>query len=197
MSTNFEIFPTTNKIPKCEDVINNSIKIFNECIKNEKITYDLKIESHNNAPQNQDSKYITTYEATCTVFNLNDIGEIYVYYNRLLDIDTFFWNEEFQSNKNALKLKHKIEKNVQIGYSWIVKRTIGQPALINLFYGCIAIAIAHLTDGVIYSDDGAWDYSQLPIESHELEKLYLDVSKINDIDIICNINNWLNDLRNN
>jgi hypothetical protein len=38
-----------------------------------------------------------------------------------------------------------------------------------------------LTDGIIYSDDGAWDYSLLPIEGVTFKDIYLNTDKIHDI----------------
>ena len=42
MSISFEIFPTTKKIPKCEEVNEYSINLFNGFIQNENIVYDIK-----------------------------------------------------------------------------------------------------------------------------------------------------------
>lgn len=93
-------------------------------------------------------------------------------------------------------MKEKIDINLNIGYSWTVKRTMGQPAIVNLYYGYLAITIAVLTDGIVYSDDGAWDYSCLPIEGKVFEEEYLNLNKISDVKFKENIGKWLHELKN-
>ena len=45
---------------------------------------------------------------------------------------------------------------------WRFRRSMGQPEIINLSYGIIAATLAELTDGLIYSCDGAWNDQFLP-----------------------------------
>ena len=72
---------------------------------------------------------------------------------------------------------------------------MGQPAIVSLYYGYLAIAIAVLTDGIIYSDDGAWDYSRLPIEGKFFKNEYLNIKNISDPMVKENIENWLSVLK--
>ena len=44
----------------------------------------------------------------------------------------------------------------------------------------MAMAIAELTAGIIYSDDGAWEYRCFPATAEEFRGNYLDLSKIQD-----------------
>lgn len=100
-------------------------------------------------------------------------------------------------NKRALAMKGQIEKSLELGYSWEVIRTAGQPALASLFYGYIAIALAKLTDGFIYSDDGAWEYSYFPMQAGDFEKIYLNKECIFDDNERATIENWILLLKNN
>lgn len=68
-----------------------------------------------------------------TVFNLNGKGEVYVFFHELTDLDKDFWNEEIEENENAQSMKDKIGINLEIGYFWSVKRTMGQPAIVSLY----------------------------------------------------------------
>lgn len=131
-----------------------------------------------------------------TVFNLNGKGEVYVFFHELTDLDKDFWNEEIEENENAQSMKEKIGINLEIGYFWSVKRTMGQPAIVSLYYGYLAIAIAILTDGIIYSNDGAWDYLRLPIEGKVFKTEYLHVENIRDVMVKDNIERWLGELKN-
>lgn len=139
--------------------------------------------------------YLTSEENNHTVFNLNKEGKVDVFYNELTDLDKEFWDEEIQENKHAQSLQEKIDANLNIGYSWSVKRTMGQPSIVSLYYGYLAIAIAILTDGIIYSDDGAWDYSSLPMEGNAFKEEYLHMDKISDVTVKENVKKWLAELK--
>lgn len=159
MSMSFEIFPTKKKKPNCDEIIKYSVELFSEFLKREKISQKIDVTAievtADNAVYNNPI-YLVLKENYHTVFNLNEEGEVYVFYRELTKLDKSFWVEEIQENENAKSIKKKIDTNLKIGYSWIIKRTMGQPAIVSLYYGYLAIAIAILTDGIIYSDDGAW-----------------------------------------
>lgn len=198
MSMSFEIFPTKKKAPSCNDVIEYSVQLFSEFFKKENISQTINI---NTREVTYDNKVCTNpislvLDENChIVFNVNEEGEVYVFYHELTDLDKDFWNEEVQGNKNAQLMKEKIDANLEIGCSWSVKRTMGQPAIVSLYYGYLAIAIAILTDGIIYSDDGAWDYSKLPIEGEKFKTEYLNIKNISDVILKENIEKWLSELK--
>ncbi|MBQ8528095.1 MAG: hypothetical protein IJ429_06430 [Lachnospiraceae bacterium] len=194
----FDVFPTKNKIPKCDEIIRYSVRLLRDYLKREKIDKDIEI----SAIEVSDTKEIhinptnlTLNEKCHTTFNLNDEGEAYVFFHKLTDVDNDFWKEELQENINAQSMKEKINANLEIGYSWSIKRIMGQPAIVSLYYGYLAIAIAVLTDGIIYSDDGAWDYSCFPIEGSNFEEKYLKVEKIKEEMVKDNIEKWLSELK--
>jgi hypothetical protein len=54
---------------------------------------------------------------------------------------------------------------------------MGQPGIINIAYGYIAASLAELTDGIIYSDDSAWDYSRFPCKANEFYEFYFRPEK--------------------
>ena len=196
MSMSFEIFPTTKKKPKCDEIIKYSVQLFSEFLKKKKISLGIDITTREVTADNEvyiNPISLVLKENYHTVFNLNEEGEAYVFYHELSDLDKDFWNEEIQENKNAQSMKEKIDANLEIGYSWSVKRTMGQPAIVSLYYGYLAIAI--LTDGIIYSDDGAWDYSRLPIEGKIFKTEYLNIKYISDVMVKDNVEKWLGKLK--
>lgn len=199
MSTSFYVFPTRRDLPKCEDIINYSVQLFKKYLYKENIIYQIYVNvieaSSNQSKSNFNPTSLVLTENLYSIFRLNDEGEIYVFYHQLTDLDEEVWNEEMKINKNARLLRKMIEDNREIGYHWSVERTMGQPAAVSLYYGCLAIAIAVLTDGIIYSDDGAWDYASFPVLGSDFEKEYLNVNAIEDINVKRNIINWLNMLR--
>lgn len=91
-----------------------------------------------------------------------------------------FWKEEISINDKAGQLKNQIETSLKIGYMWNVKRTMNQPAIISIYYGFLAIAIAALTDGIIYSDDGGWDSRCFPLGAEQFMDEYLNLSELQD-----------------
>ncbi len=195
----FEIFPTTKKKPSCDEIIKYSVELFSEFLKKEKISQRIDITTREVTADNEvytNPISLTLKENYHTVFNLNGEGEVYIFYNELTDLDKDFWDEEIQENKHAQSMKAKVDANLEIGYYWSVKRTMRQPAIVSLYYGYLAIAIAILTDGLIYSDDGAWDYSRLPILGENFKTEYLNIKNINDTIVKDNVEKWLDELKN-
>lgn len=199
MSMSFEIFPTKKRKPDCDEIIKYSVELFSEFLKKEKILQEINITTREVTADNEiytNPISLALKEDYHTVFNLNGKGEVYVFFHELTDLDKDFWNEEIEENENAQSMKDKIGINLEIGYFWSVKRTMGQPAIVSLYYGYLAIAIAILTDGIIYSDDGAWDYLRLPIEGKVFKTEYLHVENIRDAMVKDNIERWLGELKN-
>ncbi|MDO4325516.1 MAG: hypothetical protein Q4E24_05710 [bacterium] len=195
----FEIFPTKKRKPNCDEIIKYSVELFSEFLKNEKISRGIDITTREVTADNAihaNPISLVLKENSHTVFNLNKEGEVYVFYHELSDLDKDFWKEEIQENENAQFMKEMICTNLEIGYFWSVKRTMGQPAIVSLYYGYLAIAIAILTDGIIYSDDGAWDYSRLPIKGNIFKTEYLNTENISDAMVKDNVEKWLGELKN-
>jgi hypothetical protein len=59
-----------------------------------------------------------------------------------------------------------------VGRYWLFRRSAGQPAIINIGYGILAGSLAELTDGIVNSDDGAWDYRRLPAQPDVFLRTY-------------------------
>lgn len=197
MSTNFEIFPTGSKIPDCKSVIDYSVNLLNKFLRDNKIIKNIDVTAKEVTNEIDDGicpQYLALNENNYTVFNVNNEGEAYVHYYKNSQIDKKFWTEEISINKNAQSLKDKIYANMELGYSWSVKRTMGQPAIVSLYYGYLAIAIAVLTNGIIYSDDGAWDYSRLPVDGKDFEREYLNIENVTDIQVRENVKRWLDEV---
>lgn len=199
MSTSFYVFPTRRYLPKCEEIIKYSLQLFKKYLYKEDINYQIYVDvmevSSTKSQINHKPISLISTENLYLIFRLNDEGEVYVFYHYLTKLDEEIWDEEMEKNKNVQLLHKMIETNREIGYHWSVKRTMGQPAAVSLYYGCLAIAIAVLTDGIIYSDDGAWDYTSFPVLGSDFEKEYLNVTSIKDINVKRNVINWLNMLR--
>ena len=102
----------------------------------------------------------------------NIAGGTDCYYHKNLPIEKEVWEDELETNLNAQKNKEIIKKSIEIGHQWIFRRSAGQSAIVTLSYGMLAASLAKLTDGIIYSDDGAWDYSIFPTTPEEFLLCY-------------------------
>lgn len=185
MSTSFEIFPTNNYVPTYKEVINLSKKMINKYLCKQNINHEININYeifniNDNTKGIDNSQFLCNSDNKYAIFYINEEGYCILYYNLLSELDIEFWNEEFKINHKAEKYKNDIKKNQQIGYTWLIKRNAGQPPIVQLYYGFLSIAIASLTNGIIFSDDGAWDYSCFPASSQEFIKDYLDLSILNN-----------------
>lgn len=181
MSTSFDVYPTKSYIPSCDEIVHCAVGMFNSFLKRENVSCNLKIDVYERFGAEEvtvKTKNLIIREDGYNVFSLNQDGCIFVYCHKRPDLDKAFWEDELVNNKRAQAMKTVIDASLRIGYSWNIVRTAGQPILVSLFYGYLAIAIAKLTDGLIYSDDGAWEYSYFPIMAEEFEKVYLDVENI-------------------
>lgn len=69
---------------------------------------------------------------------------------------------EVQARFAAHGLDERLERCRDFGVVLEVARSAGQPILASLATGFVAAALAELSEGVIYSDDGAWDPSLFP-----------------------------------
>lgn len=198
MSRSFEIFPTIEAIPKSRELLNLSVELFNNFFRDQGIEKNIDVKITENS-QNKDfyemSENIITRENDFQVYNIDDVGEVYLFYFPNTELDRRFWTDEIRTNRNAHNLRKEIEANLAIGHSWCVKRTMNQPPIVSLYYGYLAIALAVLTKGIIFSSDGAWDYQYLPILGENFINVYSDLTNLGDVLLQGNIEKWLNTLK--
>ena len=183
MSMSFDIFPANMYIPGCEEIKKISQGLLENYLSQENIDFNISLayrkqEFETNKSLN--SEYLVTSEKEYQSFVINNTGEVLVFFRGLSEIDREFWKEEISINDKAGQLKNQIETSLKIGYMWNVKRTMNQPAIISIYYGFLAIAIAALTDGIIYSDDGGWDSRCFPLGAEQFMDEYLNLSELQD-----------------
>lgn len=197
MSTSFEIYPTNDNIPELSRLISEAVSMFENFMKYHNIKSYINTELYavNENQTVYTPKFVTDSENIYNTIELNKIGNIYLFYIKIDDTDVALWNDELKNNPRAESIKSSIMKNREIGYLWQVKRTAGQPAIVSLFYGFVAMALARETDGFIYSDDGAWCYESFPTTWQNLHSEYLDIDKIKDHNIKSTIIKWINSLK--
>lgn len=92
---------------------------------------------------------------------------------RVDDTEREYWRGLCAEHPPAMALTSCIEDSLSLGYYWRLSRYFGASALIQLAHGLYAGALAELTEGFVFSDDKAWDYSRLPCRASALYGVYL------------------------
>ena len=198
MSASFDILPTENTRLDCKTLIEESIEKFQRFLKRNGIEKDFSVsalEFKHDGEEIHVPEYLTMDEDSYTVLIVNDVGEIYIFYHKVSDLDAECWNEDLLSNENAKLHEREIRKYLSTGYFWEVKKTMSQPPLVCLYYGFVSMVIANHSKGLVYSDDGAWDYSSMPMGFSEFELSYPDMNKVSSNELSENIRRWINALK--
>lgn len=198
MSASFDILPTENTRLDCKTLIEESIEKFQRFLKRNGIEKDFSVsalEFKHDGKEIHNPEYITMDEDSYTVLIVNDVGEIYIFYHKVSDLDAECWNEDLLSNENAKLHEREIRQYLSTGYFWEVKKTMSQPPLVCLYYGFVSMVIANQSKGLVYSDDGAWDYSSMPMGFSEFELSYPDMNKVSSNELSENIQRWINALK--
>jgi hypothetical protein len=86
-------------------------------------------------------------------------------------IDDDYFMQEYMAEEIIAKSKgdelseyFSLEKAATIQHSWMMRGVVGRSPATWLLAGISAAALAKLTDGLLFSDDGGADYSRLPCD---------------------------------
>jgi len=194
MSTTFEVYPGIKDTPSFSTVICNTETAVNNYLRSIGVGRDIRlsieiqsINGHIKKPFQLADKMIWD-ESVYAWFYIEDIpGGTDAYFYRHSSIDTEFLMEELTANPNFQKYQNTINNNIKLGYYWSFRRSAGQPAIIALCYGLLAASLAKLTEGIIYTDDGAWDYEKFPADPDDFIRRYFRLeyaTKPDDIDFV-------------
>lgn len=82
------------------------------------------------------------------------------------------WSSVLAQNGRACTFEEKIRTSLARGRYWSFRRSAGQTAIVNFAYGILAAVLAESTDGLVYSDDSAWDYERFPATASEVYEWY-------------------------
>jgi len=171
MSTVFEVFTTTKDAPSFNDVLSMSNEYLSAELRRHNIddsyVIDVSIineKTHKLIPFDKSSPAIWVIDDEYAWFTVNEQPggcDAYVYdFSDYLNFEQ--WYEDFIDDSQAKVSKAYMQKCFESGFYWAFRCSAGQPAIINLAYGLVAAALTELTNGLIFSDDGAWDYAIFP-----------------------------------
>ena len=180
VSTIFQVLPGISTVPTYNEVLelaNMNINDFLSAIgvrRNVTVNVNLiNIETYERKTLIYDDIMVSDEEHYAWFYIDNIPGGSDCYYHRNVPIDREVWEDELCTNLNAQKNQLTIRSNMEIGYQWSFRRSAGQPAIVALSYGMLAASLAKLTNGIIYTDDGAWDYSLFPVTANDFCMWYL------------------------
>ena len=203
MSTNFFILPSKIYIPSYKQIIDLANVNTNAFLLNIGIHREIDIQA--NLQNIKTHKLLNWCPDDKIVHNEGEYVWFYVsgvpggtdcWYHKNLPIFEKVWKDELYTNPNAQKHKKIIMENLSIGYQWSFRRSAGQPGIVCLIYGILAAALAELTDGVIYSDDGAWDNSMLPTTFDDFIEKYFNTNFTENKDCIAFANDCIKLIKN-
>lgn len=170
MSTTFCVYPGTDNTPTFYEVLQQAhvdLHDYFQSISFFKTTVSLNVEiqtveNHTKIPTNMNGKFIWDSEKYAWFYINGVSGGSDCYLFQHSELDREIWQRELTSSKHSEPIQTIIKQNLDLGYFWCFRRSAGQPCIIALSYGFLAISLAKLTNGFIFSDDGAWDFSMFP-----------------------------------
>lgn len=180
MSTTFEVYPTNSYIPKMTELVALANEKLHAFLNPLELTVTPVIQARIGdtfIDGTSSIQWTAQWEVQYAWFFVspsNDGGGSDAYYNTVDEDIVEIW-EEYE---DAGERYTEVLKSLSIGHYWTFRRSAGQPAVINLAYGFLAAALAEMTDGYIFSDDGAWPGP--PIRAAEFEVQYFNPTLANN-----------------
>ncbi|MFC4104165.1 hypothetical protein [Paenibacillus xanthanilyticus] len=177
MSTTFQVYPTTAYIPQMPELLalaNEKLHAFLMPLELE-ITPVIGVRIGEDIIESGSSSALTArWDADYAWFFVTpneDGGGSDAYYRTVDELTSEMW-EEYEDQEGPYA---DVFTSLSIGHYWEFRRSAGQPSIINATYGFLAAALAELTNGLIFSDDGAW--SGPPIRAEEFGLKYFNPSE--------------------
>ena len=179
MSTTFQVYPQTSYIPSFKEVVAVSQQKLNLFLEDYSIKAHppIAVQLRSQEPDTILSlpwEQPAIWSQECYAwFHFPLVGGgTDAYFSYLDPEDREYWNERCQTDEWVAKRQELVLSCLTQGYFWRFRRSMGQSGLINLTYGLVAASFAELTDGFIYSEDGAWDYERFPATAQEFCSWY-------------------------
>jgi hypothetical protein len=187
MSTSFEVFPILEKIPtfgEFNELLNKRICEFFQRynIKIEKKYDIILLDKDGRSNKVNPSMPLTMSPGShCLVYSSSFDG-ILLYYKMVDRLTHEIWQDEIDDKIKANNIRELIEISLRNGYYWRIKRYDNQTPITDLLFGYVTGSIAELVDGIIHTDDGAWEPIHFPLFSKDFFKLFLNPELTDDLD---------------
>ena len=183
MSTTFDVFPHKAKLPSFGELIEQAMPRIRQYLGRHGVghcpplSFDVRDNDHKSQGYTQNSPLRWSEEHYAWFFFDGLPGGTDAYWLPVDDLMLECWTYEKTERQRSKQMAAYIDECLATGYRWYFRRSAGQPALINLAYGYLAASLAELTDGLIFSDDSAWDYERFPCRASEFFDFYFEPDK--------------------
>lgn len=181
ISTSFHVYTPVPVIPSFECMLQQSNRYLKEVLRKNKIAAIYQIDvsireqsTHRPVRFERSGPARWTEDQYAWFFVDGVGGGCDAYFDRIGELDVECWEDEIRNRDISRKMEVQIRECMNTGFYWWFRRSAGQPAIMNLSYGLIAAAFAKLTDGIIFSDDSAWDYEMFPTTADAFLQAYFD-----------------------
>jgi hypothetical protein len=183
MSTTFEVYPGTTDLPSFAAIIDRSTAELHRFLGS--VGIQARPAIHLRIHRREDDSHLPfSLDApahwgkdTYAWFMVGDVpGGSDAYFDDDRDQIQERWDDGFDDPRRA-RLEPLIRKGIGTGHRWWLRRSAGQPAVINVAYGLIAASLAAITVGFLTSDDSASDWQRLPALPDEFLAWYFQPEK--------------------
>jgi hypothetical protein len=184
MSTTFDIFPESTEIPSFRHMMEYSTTEFHRFLMNVDIRHTPRLRFRLFTKEGDEEHpiditdpftWIDEYYLWIQVDMIAGGTDGYFWEND--EIDYEYWRDDIIPMERCQGIRDHLERCLLPGYHWNFRRSAGQPGCINILYGIVSGCLATLTNGVVYSDDSAWDYQRMPMLGKEFLDTYFDPQK--------------------
>lgn len=179
MSTTFEVYPGTARIPTFDQLITLANRHLKDRLQKSDITAQVKMGvalrccSGDAVIPHEPNSRLSWDNETYAWFSFPDVaGGTDAYFEAVDDLTREVW-EDYVKDERLPSHRESIHQCLNLGHYWTFRRSAGQPGIVNLAYGLLAGSLAELTSGFVFSDDSAWVWPLLPATGSEFLSRYL------------------------
>jgi hypothetical protein len=181
------VFPRNSNLPTIEQVVELSTRYLHKYIAKvgtpllPTVKFEIRNNNHTIVSTKPDQSF-SWNDNEYGWFTINHVpGGCDAYFEYLDDMRKEIWEEEIAaSTARCSDFADIIRASLEIGHYWRFRRSAGQLGVVSLYYGLLASAVAELTNGFVYSDDGAWDLKYFPILPDEFRNIFFQPDKTSD-----------------
>jgi hypothetical protein len=179
MSTEFDIFPGRRELPRFEEVLALAAEHLNAWLAKIGVRtfLDVQAEIRSKSPDvvivesaSGPMSWEDDHYAWFTVADL--LGGADAYFRPIEDFTIEYWSDTLLPRPELTRWREPMARAIEVGHCWNLRCSINEPAAVLLASGFVAGAIAQLTGGFVWSDDGAWEHDRLPATGAELLATY-------------------------
>jgi hypothetical protein len=179
MSTTLDVYPRTAHIPLFKDVVQLASRNLHAFLHEFGIAGrpDITVEIRTKEPDEPQGIVLgapaTWPDETYAWFRVPPVwGGTDGYFWLFNESTRELWEDYLQTQDNVRRHQDLIKPCLEQGYYWSFRLSASLPATVNVMYGFVASAFAELTEGFVFSDDGAWDYTRFPATAAEFNRWY-------------------------